>query len=62
METMLVDRKQAARLLGISVALLGKLTAMKQIPHVRLGKIFRFDPIRIKEWLTDQQTTNTNFK
>jgi hypothetical protein len=50
----LVDRPEAARLLGISVRLLDSLTKDKKIPHVRLSGRVMYSPEKMRQWVNAQ--------
>jgi excisionase family DNA binding protein len=47
----LLTVKQAAVVLNISVRTLWTLTNTREIPHLRLGRAVRFDPLDLSAWL-----------
>jgi excisionase family DNA binding protein len=52
-EPLLVDVKEAARLLSISTALLYDMVADGTIPHVRLGRRVLFSLEGLRRWIAD---------
>ncbi len=51
LEPLLIDRLEAAALLGISVRYLDTLTKERRIPFVRMGRLMKFDPDALREWV-----------
>jgi len=47
--------KEAAVQLGTTVHSIYKLTERRQIPHLRIGKRIRFDPVVIAAWLKEHE-------
>lgn len=47
----LLTAKATAKLLGISSRTLWSLTNRREIPHLRIGKILRYDPRDIQTWI-----------
>lgn len=47
----LVDAKEIAQQLGLSPSTVYKWCYQSKIPHYRLGRAVRFDPVEIWEWL-----------
>lgn len=43
----LIDARALAEQLAISVKSVYRLTAIGQLPHVRVGRSVRFDPIKV---------------
>ncbi|MGO8820448.1 MAG: helix-turn-helix domain-containing protein [Desulfomonilaceae bacterium] len=58
MRTQLMNRTQAAKMLGISMSLFGKLVRRGDLPAIRLGRVYRFDPEQIAEWIRAQASLN----
>ncbi len=58
MRTQLMNRTQAAKLLGVSMSLFGKLVRRGDLPAIRLGRVYRFDPGQIEEWIRTQSSIN----
>lgn len=48
---LLVDTAEAARLLNISSRLLRQLEARGELPSVRIGRLVRFSPAALEEWI-----------
>jgi excisionase family DNA binding protein len=42
---------QLAGRLGITVRHVRRLVADRRVPYVKVGRLVRFDPVAIKEWL-----------
>lgn len=55
MDSNMLDIKQTAQYLNISVSLLRKLVRNKEIPHNRLGVKLLFSKAEIDIWLKDHQ-------
>lgn len=55
MDSNMLDIKQTAQYLNISVSLLRKLVRNKEIPHNRLGVKLLFSKDEIDIWLKDHQ-------
>lgn len=55
MTSNMLDIKQTAQYLNISVSLLRKLVKNKEIPHNRLGVKLLFSKAEIDIWLKDHQ-------
>ena len=48
---MLLKSKDVCMMLGISVRTLRKLVKQGEIPHLRIGRLLRFDPNALKRWI-----------
>jgi excisionase family DNA binding protein len=59
MTTQLMNRTQAAKMLGVSMSLFGKLVRRGDLPAIRFGRIYRFDPEQIAEWIRAQASLNS---
>jgi excisionase family DNA binding protein len=46
---------QLAERLGITVRHVRRLVAEKRVPYLKVGKLVRFDPDEIKQWLASQR-------
>lgn len=53
-EPLLIDSKNAAKLLGISVRHLANLRKAGTIPSLRLGGRVLFDPAALRRWIVKQ--------
>jgi excisionase family DNA binding protein len=54
---MLIDTREAARLLSISPRTLWQLTKQKQVPAVRIGRSVRYRVVDLENW-----TRSTNIQ
>lgn len=51
-----LDKPQVAAILGLSVSGLDKLTAIGRAPpHFRAGRLLRWRPSVVRQWLLDQE-------
>jgi hypothetical protein len=48
---LLLNRRQTARAMGISVRLLHSCTKAKEIPHVRIARRVLYDPRDLSAWI-----------
>ncbi len=48
---LLLDRRQAARVMSISVRLLDSCTKAKEVPHVRIARRVLNDPQDLSAWI-----------
>jgi excisionase family DNA binding protein len=46
---------QLAERLGITVRHVRRLVAEKRVPYLKVGKLVRFDPDEIKQWLASRR-------
>lgn len=54
-EPVLWDIKSTAAQLGVSVALVRRMVADNELPFVRVASRVRFQPDRIREWVTARE-------
>ncbi len=47
----LIDVKEVARWLGVTETTLYKMTYQRKIPHVKVGRLTKFDPVKLQEWI-----------
>lgn len=47
----LLDIKEVSELIGISPSTIYKMTHKKRIPFVKVGRLVKFEPAKIIEWL-----------
>lgn len=57
---LLVDSREAARLLCICERSLWKLTDDGAIPCIRMGRAKRYHLETLRQWVRDQQTSGTD--
>ena len=55
MDLQLLDSKQLAKLLNISKGWIDRKARANEIPHIRLGKAYRFQPSEVLKWLEAQK-------
>jgi predicted DNA-binding transcriptional regulator AlpA len=48
---LLIDSRKVQALLGISPRKLWSLTNCNAIPHKRIGRSVRYDPVELKAWM-----------
>lgn len=56
----LIDAREAARLFGVKPSWLLKRARERRIPFVRIGKYVRFDPKKIRAFLTAEMDRHAN--
>ena len=52
MNNNLMTIQQVADLLGLSMHTLYKMVNQRRIPHVKVGRLLRFDREKLDEWLS----------
>ena len=50
----LIGVQEAARYIGISFTTLYKGVSQRKIPYIKMGKLVKFDPIKLDEWIKQQ--------
>jgi excisionase family DNA binding protein len=50
----LIDIQQAAHITGISTTTLYKWVGQRKVPHIKLGRLVKFDPGKLDEWIKQQ--------
>ncbi len=50
----LIGIKEVARWLGVTETTLYKMTYQRKIPHVKVGRLTKFDPVKLEEWIQAQ--------
>ena len=53
--TQLLTIDQLAQRLGITVRHVRRLVAERRVPYYKVGRLVRFDPDEIGEWLRDRR-------
>lgn len=53
---MFVNKKDCAKFLGVSFALVDKLVQKKEIPFHKIGTAVRFDLKEVEEWAKKDKT------
>ncbi len=54
LSTRLIDIQEAAHMTGISVPTLYKWVNQRKIPHIKMGRLVKFDPVKLDEWIKQQ--------
>ena len=54
MHNQLIDIHQAAHYTGISATTLYKWVGQRKIPHIKMGRLVKFDPMKLDEWIKQQ--------
>jgi excisionase family DNA binding protein len=52
--TRLFDIQEAARYTGVSATTLYKWVSQRKIPHIKMGRLVKFDPAKLDEWIKQQ--------
>lgn len=55
MDLQLLDKKEMAAALKLSVRTLEHMVLNKKIPYLKLGGPVRFDPKRVQDWLQTRE-------
>ena len=50
----LLDYREAASVLGIAPTTLRRWVMLRKIGHKKLGRIVRFDPRELREWIDER--------
>ncbi|MCA9467000.1 MAG: helix-turn-helix domain-containing protein [Nitrospira sp.] len=50
----LITIQQASLVTGVSVATLYKWVNQRKIPFIKLGRLVKFDPLKLEEWIRTQ--------
>jgi excisionase family DNA binding protein len=61
-QSLLVNSREAAKLLSISERSLWSLKASGSIPHVRIGRLVRYDRQDLQSWIEEQKQRNVTKK
>jgi excisionase family DNA binding protein len=59
-ETLLVDSREAARMLGVSPRTLWTLTSEGRIRPVRIGRLVRYSHDTLRQFCADAEAANEN--
>ncbi len=46
--------QEAAHYTGIAVTTLYKWVSQRKIPHIKMGRLVKFDPRKLDEWIKQQ--------
>jgi excisionase family DNA binding protein len=57
MERRYLGIKELSEYLGLTKGTLYVWVCHKEIPHLKIGKLLKFDLIKIEEWLKDKRIT-----
>ncbi len=50
----LLTIQQAAQITGISTTTLYKWVSHRKIPYIKMGRLVKFDPLKLEEWIKQQ--------
>ncbi len=50
----LLTIQQAAQITGISTTTLYKWVSQRKIPYIKMGRLVKFDPLKLEEWIKQQ--------
>jgi excisionase family DNA binding protein len=50
----LLTIQEAAHYTGISTTTLYKWVSQRKIPHIKMGRLVKFDPVKLDEWINQQ--------
>jgi len=50
----LLTIQQAAQITGISITTLYKWVSHRKIPYIKMGRLVKFDPLKLEEWIKQQ--------
>ncbi len=50
----LLTIQEAAQYAGVSPTTLYKWVSQRKIPHIKLGRLVKFDPGKVEEWIKQQ--------
>jgi excisionase family DNA binding protein len=50
----LLTIQEVAELTGVSVTTLYKWVSHRKIPHIKMGRLVKFDPVKLDEWIKQQ--------
>ena len=50
----LLTIQQAAQITGVSITTLYKWVSHRKIPYIKMGRLVKFDPIKLEEWIKQQ--------
>ncbi len=50
----LLTIQQAAQMTGVSITTLYKWVSHRKIPYIKMGRLVKFDPLKLEEWIKQQ--------
>ncbi len=50
----LLTIQQAAQITGVSITTLYKWVSQRKIPYIKMGRLVKFDPLKLEEWIKQQ--------
>lgn len=54
MVSRLMGIQEAACYTGVSVTTLYKWVSQRKIPYIKMGRLVKFDPVKLDEWIKQQ--------
>lgn len=52
--TRLLDIQGASHYTGVSITTLYKWVSQRRIPHIKMGRLVKFDPAKLDDWIKQQ--------
>ena len=46
--------QEAAQITGVSIPTLYKWVSHRKIPYIKMGRLVKFDPLKLEEWIKQQ--------
>lgn len=59
MQDRLIDQAAAAKRLGVSVHWVRRAVYTRTLPHVKVGRLVRFEPDALDTWIAERRVTRT---
>ena len=50
----LIGIQEAAHYTGVSPTTLYKWVSQRKIPYIKMGRLVKFDPVKLEEWIKQQ--------
>jgi len=50
----LLTIQEASKITGVSIPTLYKWVSQRKIPHIKMGRLVKFDPVKLDEWIKQQ--------
>jgi excisionase family DNA binding protein len=50
----LLTIQQASQITGVSIPTLYKWVSQRKIPYIKMGRLVKFDPLKLEEWIKQQ--------
>jgi len=60
MNKRLISVQELSEMLGIKVSTVYEWVSLKNIPYVKVGRLTKFDPAKIEEWIMERSVEPRN--